>query len=141
MAEREGLLDRSRRCHSRWPPIDWGSAESRADELERSLLDPPQTTGRLLPTFIVVRRFALNRSGPFPAAERLSDEPESDGDRITDLAARFVGVYRLIEPLGRGGMGEVYLGERADGRFEQKVAVKLVKRGMDSRRDPAPFRA
>ena len=43
-----------------------------------------------------------------------------------------MGVYRLIEPLGRGGMGEVYLGERADGRFEQKVAVKLVKRGMDS---------
>jgi serine/threonine-protein kinase len=30
-------------------------------------------------------------------------------------------------------MGEVYLGERADGRFDQKVAVKLVKRGMDSR--------
>ena len=30
-------------------------------------------------------------------------------------------------------MGEVYLGERTDGRFEQKVAVKLVKRGMDSR--------
>ena len=29
-------------------------------------------------------------------------------------------------------MGEVYLGERADGRFEQQVAVKLVKRGMDS---------
>jgi serine/threonine-protein kinase len=29
-------------------------------------------------------------------------------------------------------MGEVYLGKRADGRFEQKVAVKLVKRGMDS---------
>ena len=43
-----------------------------------------------------------------------------------------MGDYRLIEPLGRGGMGEVYLGERADGRFEQKVAVKLVKRGMDS---------
>ncbi len=60
------------------------------------------------------------------------DKPESDEDRIANLSGQMVGVYRLIEPLGRGGMGEVYLGERADGRFEQKVAVKLVKRGMDS---------
>ena len=60
------------------------------------------------------------------------EEPESDEDRVPDLSGETVGVYRLIEPLGRGGMGEVYLAERADGRFEQKVAVKLVKRGMDT---------
>ena len=29
-------------------------------------------------------------------------------------------------------MGAVYLGERADGEFKQKVAIKLIKRGMDS---------
>ena len=43
-----------------------------------------------------------------------------------------LGPYRLIGELGRGGMGTVYLAERADGQFEQHVALKLVKRGMDT---------
>ena len=43
-----------------------------------------------------------------------------------------IGVYRITAELGRGGMGVVYLAERADGEFRQKVAVKLIKRGMDT---------
>jgi serine/threonine-protein kinase len=43
-----------------------------------------------------------------------------------------MGAWRVLEPLGAGGMGEVFLAERADGRFEQRVALKLVKRGMDT---------
>lgn len=39
---------------------------------------------------------------------------------------RQVGAYRILAPLGVGGMGAVYLAERADGQFEQRVAVKLV---------------
>ena len=45
---------------------------------------------------------------------------------------KVVGAYRVIELLGRGGMGAVYLAERADGAFDRKVALKIVKRGMDS---------
>ncbi|MCY7345604.1 MAG: protein kinase [Pyrinomonadaceae bacterium] len=40
--------------------------------------------------------------------------------------------YKIIGALGAGGMGAVYLAERADGAFKQKVALKLIKRGMDS---------
>ncbi len=47
-------------------------------------------------------------------------------------AGALVGPYRLVAPLGRGGMGEVWEAERADGGFEQRVALKLIKRGMDS---------
>ena len=47
-------------------------------------------------------------------------------------AGERIGPYRLLGLLGRGGMGEVYRAERADGVFEQQVALKLVKRGMSS---------
>ncbi len=51
-------------------------------------------------------------------------EPVGEGQRI--------GPYRVITELGRGGMGTVYLAARDDDTFEQKVAIKLIKRGMDS---------
>ncbi len=51
-----------------------------------------------------------------------------------------IGAYRLVEELGRGGMGVVYLAERVDGQFEQKVALKLVKRGLDTDEVLARFR-
>ena len=52
----------------------------------------------------------------------------------TTLAGTCLGPWRLLQPLGEGGMGEVYLAERADGQFEQTVAVKLLRAGHD---DPA----
>ena len=43
---------------------------------------------------------------------------------------RRVGAFRVVRDIGEGGMGAVYLAERADGLFEQCVAIKLVRRGM-----------
>jgi serine/threonine protein kinase/tetratricopeptide (TPR) repeat protein len=45
---------------------------------------------------------------------------------------RRVGVYRILREIGRGGMGAVYLAERADSEFRRQVAIKLIKRGMDT---------
>ncbi|KAB2896110.1 MAG: protein kinase, partial [Dokdonella sp.] len=39
-----------------------------------------------------------------------------------------IGPWRLTRRVGRGGMGEVWLGQRDDGRFEQQVAIKLLRR-------------
>ncbi|MGL6223251.1 MAG: protein kinase domain-containing protein [Steroidobacteraceae bacterium] len=43
-----------------------------------------------------------------------------------------LGAYRVIREIGRGGSGQVFLAERDDGQFRQSVAIKLLKRGMDT---------
>ena len=45
---------------------------------------------------------------------------------------RRLGSYRLVRELGRGGMGAVYLAERDDREFHQRVAVKLLHRGLET---------
>ena len=47
-----------------------------------------------------------------------------------NVAGSTLGSYRLIEELGRGGMGAVYLAERADGVYQQQVAVKILQEGI-----------
>lgn len=44
-----------------------------------------------------------------------------------------LGPWRLVEPVGSGGMGTVYRAERADGAFEMEAAVKLIRLRQDSR--------
>src|SRR5262249_29599826 len=45
----------------------------------------------------------------------------------SSLAGQSIGAYKLISPLGQGGMGSVWLAERSDGRFERRVAVKFLR--------------
>jgi len=40
-----------------------------------------------------------------------------------------IGPYRVVRQLGHGGMGTVFLASREDAEFEQRVAIKLVRRG------------
>jgi serine/threonine protein kinase len=43
-----------------------------------------------------------------------------------------IGPYLVLEEIGRGGMGEVYAAVRADGQYEKRVALKLVRGGYDT---------
>jgi serine/threonine protein kinase/tetratricopeptide (TPR) repeat protein len=48
------------------------------------------------------------------------------------LLGTHIGPYLIIDEIGRGGMGDVYLARRSDDEYQRRVAIKLIKRGMDS---------
>jgi tRNA A-37 threonylcarbamoyl transferase component Bud32/tetratricopeptide (TPR) repeat protein len=48
------------------------------------------------------------------------------------LIGQRVGAYRISGEIGHGGMGTVYLAVRADDEFNKRVAIKVVRRGMDT---------
>ncbi|MEO5560427.1 MAG: serine/threonine-protein kinase, partial [Dokdonella sp.] len=63
-------------------------------------------------------------------AEDIDEEMPSEA--VADaLVGTRLGAFDVIERIGRGGMGVVYLGERSSGGFVQRVALKLIRRGFD----------
>ncbi|MFN7976952.1 MAG: serine/threonine-protein kinase [Vicinamibacterales bacterium] len=64
------------------------------------------------------------------AARFLADRPAEPAATLVGLE---VGAYRLVEPLGQGGMGTGWLAERRDGQFDQRVAVKLLNAALMDR--------
>lgn len=80
--------------------------------------------------------------------EKLLAAEEAAGDFIVDAAIVNVGLtgndlpdafagrqidsYKLVKQIGQGGMGAVYLASRSDESFDKQVAIKLIKRGMDT---------
>src|SRR5215216_5742854 len=55
----------------------------------------------------------------------------SEGETAS-MEGRLVGPYKIIRRIGHGGMGTVYLAARADDQYKKRVAIKLVRRGMDT---------
>jgi serine/threonine-protein kinase len=63
-----------------------------------------------------------------------------DGESVPSLEGRVVDRYRIVREIGTGGMGRVFLAERADHAFEQRVALKVLKRGLDTEEIVGRFR-
>ena len=64
-----------------------------------------------------------------------------EADSLAPWAGRRLGAYRLTGIIARGGMGQVYLAERADGTYEQQVAVKLMHEGLHRDSELLRFKA
>jgi serine/threonine protein kinase len=91
-----------------------GGDEALRDEIE-SLLKSDEQAGSFIeqPVFAIPRElFPNNVEEPF--------------------VARQFGAYRVIREIGRGGLGAVYLAARADDEYRKQVAIKLVRRGLDT---------
>ncbi len=67
------------------------------------------------------------------SAGRFLDVPPAPPKDAPDpREGRTVGAWRIVRRIGAGGMGNVYLAERADQAFEKRAAVKIVRAGLSS---------
>ena len=80
----------------------------------------------------LLRGIAAEELASVAAAGFECEEAEWGNDRATDaLVGTRLGPYRVVERVGRGGMGIVYRGVREGADFAQQVAIKLIRRGYD----------
>jgi eukaryotic-like serine/threonine-protein kinase len=63
-----------------------------------------------------------------------------DYEPIAECAGTVIGPYKLLQQIGEGGMGVVYMAEQLE-PVRRKVALKIIKPGMDSRQVIARFEA
>lgn len=73
----------------------------------------------------------MNADPPRADATQVTGAPLPEGTTLRGVGERF-GPWRVLERIGAGGMGVVYLAERADGSFDRKVALKVLRPGMES---------
>src|SRR4029077_17486255 len=74
----------------------------------------------------------------------LLDLPEQPAvtvdDPVRERPGTVIGPYKLLQPIGEGGMGTVFMAEQTQ-PVQRKVALKVIKAGMDSRQVIARFEA
>ncbi len=94
--------------------------------------DLRRAVAELLAADVEARQF-LGDSATEIAAEALVEALRyGHSAALVDRTGERVGPWHLVRRLGRGGMAGVYLAERADEQFEQTVAIKFIRRGLDS---------
>lgn len=122
---------------TRLSPDDWALALSLLDEAlqqpadQRSAWLGQQLAGTTSAVAAQARRLLAQRQS-LDAAGFLDAGPGWSGTGSADAGPGLpdrIGPYRLLQPLGEGGMGTVWLAERDDGQMMRRVAVKLPHAG------------
>ncbi len=110
---------------------DWAALESEIDIL-LGLTDTARRT-RLLAIARIDPERAQALDECLAAIEQSSGflEPQiADAQRLASAVPERIGPWRIGELIGRGGMGEIHLADRADGAFEKRAAIKLLRRDV-----------
>lgn len=136
--------------------MEAGELFARADALLERALDRPRQD-----RIAFLNREAQDEPALLALALRLLGDAEDDDPRLATGAAfagglalalqddergealqagTLVGPYRVVRELARGGMAVIYLAERVDGKLDQQVALKVIKRGLDTEEVLARFR-
>jgi serine/threonine protein kinase/tetratricopeptide (TPR) repeat protein len=79
-------------------------------------------------------------AAPAATATFAPGEPTADHEQTETAGSLIAGKYKLLERIGEGGMGEVWVAEQLE-PIRRRVAIKLIKPGMDSRAVLARFEA
>ncbi|WP_374602900.1 protein kinase [Arenimonas sp.] len=109
----------------------WSTLSLLLDELIE--LEPPARTRRLAEIDTVDAPLAAELRKLIALEE---DRPDFLSESVVDASlfspqpGQQVGPYKLERPLGEGGMGQVWLATRADGLYQRRVAVKLLRPGL-----------
>lgn len=124
----------------------------RIEEIFQSVLDgPPEDRARLLDSACgddpelreeIESLLASHEESGFTAPAAFHDAVKVLEQRTQQLEeGRKFGAYRVLRTIGRGGMGSVYLASRADDAYRKLVAIKIIRRGLDTDDIIARFRS
>jgi serine/threonine protein kinase len=107
----------------------------RAAFLDRACGGDPETRARL-ETLLK----AFHQAGDFLSAPAQAPTIDLASPGLPEALGTAIGPYKLLEPIGEGGMGTVFMAEQAQ-PVRRKVALKVIKPGMDTRQVIARFEA
>src|SRR5262245_28836677 len=110
--------------------LGYASVEERAAYLERACHDDPDARARVE----ALLRAHENAGDFLRGPDRPAEPPIREGP------GTIIGAYKLLEQIGEGGFGVVFMAEQVQ-PVRRKVALKVVKPGMDTRQVIARFEA
>jgi serine/threonine protein kinase len=107
-------------------------AEDRAAYLDQACRDRPELRAEV--DALIAAHDRLGGAGPSPIP------PDATLGSSAEGAGQNIGPYKLLEQIGEGGMGVVWMAEQKQ-PIQRRVALKVIKAGMDSRQVLARFEA
>lgn len=75
---------------------------------------------------------AFDEDGGITGPSGFADAIKVLEERVVLQEGSRIGPYRVLRVIGRGGMGTVYLAARADDAFQKLIAIKILRRGLDT---------